>query len=95
MSRLTNLRFADDVFLVGHSWQQIVRMLSDIRKSATAVGLLLHPDKAKVITNATKGTGRGKRTHATVDDMQNEIVPLKDPIKYLGRHVVFDSPVET
>eukprot|EP00959_Pyramimonas_sp_CCMP1952_P467356 9491457-Pyramimonas_sp.AAC.1 len=93
-SRLTNLRFADDVFLVSHSWQQVTRMLSDVRKSAAAVGLLLHPDKTKIITNATKGTGRGKRTHATVDDMQIEIVPLLDPVKYLGKHVVFEGQVE-
>eukprot|EP00959_Pyramimonas_sp_CCMP1952_P183350 3833400-Pyramimonas_sp.AAC.1 len=92
---MTNLRFADGNLLIGHSWQHIVRALSKARRSAASVGLLLHPDKTKIITNATRGTGRGKGAHAAVVDMQIEIAPLANPVKFLGERAVFEKPVET
>ena len=53
--RLTNLRFADDVLLVGSSLQQVSAMLQDLAAAAGKVGLELHPDKTKILANACGG----------------------------------------
>ena len=46
-TNLTNLRFADDILLVGRSLPQIKAMLSDVAAAAAEVGLDLHPDKPR------------------------------------------------
>ena len=49
-SRLNNLRFADDVLLIGKTQQQVAKMLDDLQTTARRFGLSLHPDKTKILT---------------------------------------------
>jgi hypothetical protein len=89
---LTNLRFADDVLLFAHTLPQLQNMLSIFATTAASCGLLLHPDKTKILANAVHGRGRPRRKHASVNDMEIEIIPFASSLKYLGRLVGFDKP---
>ena len=48
---LTNLRFADDVMLFETSKEQIRKMLCEFKKATEKVGLRIHPDKTKILSN--------------------------------------------
>ena len=48
---LTNLRFADDVMLFATSKEQIRKMMCDFKNATEKVGLRIHPDKTKVLSN--------------------------------------------
>ena len=48
---LTNLRFADDVMLFATSKKQIRKMMCDFKKATEKVGLRIHPDKTKILSN--------------------------------------------
>ena len=48
---LTNLRFADDVLLLASSKEQLRKMLYEFKKSAEKVGLRIHPEKTKILSN--------------------------------------------
>ena len=85
VSILTNLRFADDVLLTGRSLHQIQCMLSDVHETAGAVGLCLHPEKTKILTNVTKSRGRGSQKEAVVKGFHIEILPSDKTVKYLGK----------
>ena len=90
--QLTNLRFADDVLLIGTFLRQLKQMLVDLQKAAGKRGLILHPAKTKILTNALKGTGRPKDSHVKVGEMDIEIVPYEGKVKYLGRQLCFGRP---
>ena len=53
-ARITNLRFADDLMLISRTQHQISTMLGELQQVALRYGLQLHPEKTKIITNATK-----------------------------------------
>ena len=67
-------------------------MLADLQKAAQKRGLILHPDKTNILTNATKGTGRPRTSHVQVGDMNIKIAPYGEKTKYLGRQLCFDRP---
>ena len=48
---LTNLRFADDVMLFATSKEQIRRMMCEFKKATEKVGLRIHADKTKILSN--------------------------------------------
>ena len=48
---LTNLRFADDVMLFATSKEQIRKMMCVFKKATEKVGLRIHPDKTKILSN--------------------------------------------
>ena len=50
-SRITNLRFADDVLLLERSLTQITDMLKEVYMGAQECALQLHPEKTKIITS--------------------------------------------
>ena len=56
---LTNQRFADDVLLFATSLEQLLRMMCDCKTSTERVGLKIHPDKTKILSN--QGIGQKKR----------------------------------
>ena len=92
MHSLTNLRFADDVMLLAKTLPQLTRMLEDVVTESGKRGLLLHPDKTKIISNTSRRTGRNAARHVEVKDLRIEVLPKEGSIKYLGRMVSFDSP---
>ena len=48
---LTNLRFADDVILFATSKEQIRKMLRGFKNATEKVGLRIHPDMTKILSN--------------------------------------------
>ena len=48
---LTNQRLADDVLLLASSNEQIRKMLCEFKKSTKKVGLRIHPEKRKTLSN--------------------------------------------
>ena len=54
---MTNLRFADDVVLIGRSFHQVQKTVADLVEECGRVGLQIHLRKTKLLN---KGIGRGK-----------------------------------
>ena len=48
---MTNLRFADELLLFSTSLEKLRYMLCEIKVSTEAVGLGIHPDKTKILSN--------------------------------------------
>ena len=88
-SRITNLRFADDVLLIGRSLSQITCMLEEVYREARACGLQLHPEKTKIITSTNRSGGRPHGRNIKIGDMKIEILTRETSMKYLGRKISF------
>ena len=58
---LTNLRFADDVMLFATSREQIRNVMYEFKKATEKVGLRIHPDKTKIISNQSNMNSDTKR----------------------------------
>ena len=67
---LTNLRFADDVLLFSTSVNKLRDMLCEFKISTEAVGLGIHPDKTKILSNQDKM----KVKEIEVDNIKIEIL---------------------
>ena len=76
---LTNLRFADDVLLLSTSLERLREMLCEFKAGTEAVGLGIHPDKTKILSNQDKV----KVNEITVDDNKIEILKKGDSARYL------------
>ena len=48
---LTNFRFADDEMLFATSKEQIRSMMCEFKDATEKVGLRIHPDKTKILSN--------------------------------------------
>jgi hypothetical protein len=80
---LSNLRFADDILLIGRSLPQLKKMIADVVLEARRVGLELHPQKTKIQHN---NIGYGSRVRsATINGMVIEMMDPSDSNMYLGR----------
>ena len=84
---VTNLRFADDVLLFSTSLAKLRDMLCDFKASTEAVGLGIHPDKTKILSNQDKV----KAKEITVDNIQIEILAKGDSARYLGQKITFED----
>ena len=91
--RLTNLRFADDILLIGTTLPQIKQMLADMAEECSKVGLKLHPDKTKILHN-NKGYGRHVK-EAKAGDMVIEVLGADCSTMYLGRLLSITDPHDT
>ena len=85
---LTNLRFADDVMLFATSKEQIRKMMCEFKKATEKVGLRIHPDKTKILSNQSTINSDTKK-HLEVDDMSIEILTRNESVKYLGQRISF------
>ena len=92
-TRLTNLRFADDILLIATSKQDIVTMLSDLWVAAGSVGLELHMGKTKILTNRFAREDLGVQ-HCEVQGEKVEILSVDDTVMYLGRKLSLSQPQE-
>ena len=89
-TRLTNLRFADDVLVVGSSLKQVTEMLLLLKTETEKCGLELHPEKTKFLSSTNRqNRPRNKYTH--VGDMRIEILARTGALKYLGRQITFED----
>ena len=84
---LTNLRFADDVLLFSTSLKKLREMLCDFKTSTEVVGLGIHPDKTKILSNQDKV----KEKEIKVDNIQIEILKKSDSARYLGQKITFQD----
>ena len=78
---LTNLRFADDVLLFSTSPERLREMLCEFKTSTEAVGLGIHPDKTKILSNQDKE----KVNEITVDKIKIEVLKKGNSARYLGQ----------
>ena len=92
-SRLSNLRFADDVILVAASLKHLTEMLLEVQVESAKCGLELHPEKTKIISS-TGRHGRPGRKHVKVGQMNIEILPMHLSLKYLGCQISFGEMQE-
>ena len=84
---LANLRFADDVLLFSTSLEKLRDMLCEFKTSTEAVGLGIHPDKTKILSNQDKV----KKKEITVDDIKIEVLAKRDSARYLGQKITFEE----
>ena len=89
-TRLTNLRFADDILITGRSLQQLSEMLLLLCTESQVSGLQLHPEKTKIISS-TNREHRPRQKITKVGDMKIEVLARNDKIKYLGRQITFEN----
>ena len=87
-TRLTNLRFADDLLVVGSSLKQVTEMLLILQAEAGKCGLKLHPEKTKIISS-TNRQNRPRSKYAHVGEMKIEVLARTGEINYLGRQITF------
>ena len=85
---LTNLRFADDVLLFTTSKEQLRKMLCEFKKNTEKVGLGIHPDKTKILSNQSIINSDTKK-ELEIEDMKNEILTGNESVKYLGQKISF------
>ena len=85
---LTNLRFADDVMLFATSKEQLRKMMYEFKKATEKVGLRIHPDKTKILSNQSTINSDTKR-HIEVGEMSIEILTRNESGKYLGQRISF------
>ena len=85
---LTNLRFADDVLLFASSKEQIQKMMNEFKKATEKVGLRIHPDKTKILSNQSTMNSNTKK-HIEVGEMSIEILSKNESVKYLGQRISF------
>ena len=91
---LTNLRYADDVMLFTTSKEQIRKILCEFKKVTEKVGLRIHPDKTKILSN--QGTiNSDTKKHLEVDDMNVETLTREESTKYLCQMITFQQQETT
>ena len=92
-TRITNLRFADDILLIARTLPEIRQMIADIIEEGGEIGLELHPEKTKIQHNNI-GYGSCARK-AKVQNMDIEILPSNGKTTYLGRALSLTEPHDT
>ena len=89
--RLTNMRFADDVLLFASSKEQLQKMLCEFKRSTEKVGLRIHPEKTKILSNQSSDT----RKEIGVDNIKVEILTRGESARYLGQMIIFQQQETT
>ena len=83
---LTNLRFADDVLLVASSMEQLQKMMNEFKQSTEKVGLKVHPEKTKILSNQTSS-----RREMVFDNIKVVILTKEERTECLGQMVTFQQ----
>ena len=63
-------------------------MMCEFKKATEKVGLRIHPDKTKILSNQSTINSDTKK-HLEVDDMSIEILLRNESVKYLGQKISF------
>ena len=85
---LTNLRFADDVMLFATSKEQIRNMMCEFKDATEKVGLRIHPDKTKILSDQSNMNSDTKR-YIKIGEMSTEILAKNVSVEYLGQRISF------
>ena len=91
---LTNLRFADDVMLFATSKGQMQNMMCEFKEATEKVGLTIHPNKTKILSNESSMNSDTRR-YMKIGDMDIEILAKSESVKYLGQRISFLSTGDT
>ena len=83
---LTNLQFADDVMLFATSKEKIRNVMCEFKKATEKVGLRIHPDKTKILSNQSTINPDTKK-HIEIGEMSIEILTRNESVKYLGQRI--------
>ena len=81
---LTHLRFADDVLLFSTSLVQLQKMMCDFKQSTESVGLKIHPDKTKILSNQSTN----KRNEVEVQTKETKLRSTTAKLRYYLRRRV-------
>ena len=84
---LTNLRFADDVLHFSTSLNKLRDMLCEFKISIEAVGLGIHPDKTKILSNQDKVRAK----EIDVDNIKIEILGKAASARYLVQKITSED----
>ena len=84
---LTNLRLADEIFRFSTSLEKLREMLCEYKFSTEAVGLGIHPDKTKMLSNQDKV----KAKEITVNNIKIEVLGKGDSARYLGQKIKLEE----
>ena len=90
-TRLTNLRFADDVLLFARTLPQLTTMLTHLRDLAKTYGLELHPDKTYILSNLHRRRGSQATPKVDIGGQYVNVLHHKECAKYLGRKFTLDD----
>ena len=77
-----------DVIVFATSKEQIRKMMCDFKKATEKVGLRIHPDKTKILSNQSTINSDTKKL-IEVGDMSIEILSRNESVKYLGQRISF------
>ena len=77
---LTNLKFIDDVLQFASPKEQSQKMISEFKKSIEKVGLRIHPEKTKILSNQSSDT----RKEIEVDDIKSQNTDKRRKREILG-----------
>ena len=88
---LTKLRFADDVLFFSTSLEQLQRVMCDFKRSTEKVGLKIHSEKTKILTNQNAN----RRREVAINNVKIEVLPVKECAKYLGQTITFQQQKTT
>ena len=70
------------------SKEQIRNMMCEFKKATGKVGLRIHPDKTKILSNQSTMNSDTKR-YIKVGEMSIEILKKNESVKYLGQRISF------
>ena len=84
---LTNLRFEDDVLLFSTSLEKLREIVSEFKTCTEAVGLGIHPDKTKILSNQDNV----KAKEITIENIKIAILAKGDSARYLGQKVTLQE----
>ena len=85
-TRLTNVRYADDVMLFAKSEEELIMMVELLTKAFAEVGLELNAAKSKILTNVETAY-----SYVDIDENFVEIIEAGSHHKYLGRYLSGES----
>ena len=75
--------------LFATSKEQTRKMLCEFKKATEKVGLRIHPDKTKILSNQSTIISDTKKKHLQVDGMSIEVLTRNESVKYLGQRISF------
>ena len=78
---LNNLRFSDDIILIGTSKEEITRMILDLSKESTKIGLKININKSTILCNLSDENINVKFGEQTIS--------CKSETIYLGQLIQF------
>ena len=85
---LTNLRLADDAMLFATSKEQTRNMMCEFKEATEKVGLRIHPNKTKILSNESSMNSDTRR-YLKISEMSIEILAKNESVKYLGQRIAF------